>query len=453
MLKFIIAFIAGKIARFVLRLSGRRGTHVPGKIAIKICPDFLKFIGKPKTVICVTGTNGKTSTANMTADSLRALGVSVADNSFGSNTVHGISSAMLQSVNLFNKPKVDAAVLEVDERSSVHIYKYITPTYLICTNLFRDSLMRNAHTEYIFGIIDSCLPEQSVLILNGDDIISSRLGRGKNEKRVFFSVDKLAGEETENYNIINDSRSCPDCGGRMDFEFKRYHHIGRVQCPVCGLKSPESDYRVLSAGDSGLTLLHGGENLEFPTVNNAVYNIYNEAAVIALLTEMGYSTESVSECLKSVTVTGTRYKACKVGKINLICTMLKGLNPIACSRNCHTAKLGSGSKAVFLMIDDVNHEREDCENVSWHYEADYEQLNDISIKAVYIAGPRAEDLKYRLLLAGIDESKIKTGRYEQDVIKQMTFDNIDTLFVFYDMFRFDELENRVKPEIIKRISA
>ncbi len=453
MLKFIISLLAGKAIRFFLRILGRRGTHLPGKIAVKICPDFLKFAGKPENIICITGTNGKTSVTNMIADSLRHIGVKTCDNGFGSNTLNGIVTAVLSEVNIFNKPKYGALVLEVDERSSMHIYKYITPSYFICTNIFRDSLMRNAHTEYIFSMIDDYLPKESVLILNGDDIISSRLGRGKNSRRVFFSVDKLDNEITEDDNIINDSGTCPDCGNKMVFDFKRYHHIGRVHCPVCALQSPVADYTVLAADENNISMAIDGEECDFPTVNDAIYNIYNEAAVIAFLTEYGVAEDAIADCMNSIALTGTRYNSSKVGKINLICTMLKGLNPIACSRNCQTAKLRSGSKAVFFMIDDVNHERTDCENVSWHYEADYEALNDNSVKAIYIAGPRAEDMKYRLLLAGIPEEKIKTGRYEQDAVNQMTFDNIDTLFVFYDMFRYDDLVNNVKPAIIKKITA
>ena len=71
MLKFIIAFFAGKAAKILLKILGKRATHFPGKLALKICPDFLRYIGKPKNIICVTGTNGKTSTCNMIEDCRR----------------------------------------------------------------------------------------------------------------------------------------------------------------------------------------------------------------------------------------------------------------------------------------------------------------------------------------------------------------------------------------------
>ena len=453
MFRFIIAFIAGKAAKTVLRLLGRRATHFPGKLAVKICPDFLKYIGKPENIICVTGTNGKTSTCNMIEDSLRQDGLKVLDNSFGSNTLAGISATLTDGVNIFNRPKYKNLVLEVDERSSLHIYKYITPTWFICTNLFRDSVMRNAHAEYIFSMINDYLPKETKLILNADDIISSRLGSGKNEKRVFFGVDKLEGEQTEDYNIINDGRSCPECGAEMIFDFKRYHHIGKAHCSECSVKTPEPDYRVVRADGENMTVVYGGNEHTFPVINSAIFNIYNEAAVIALLDQCGYDDKKISDFMSNIHITSTRYNEIKVGNTDVVCTMLKGYNPIACSRNCHTAKIRPGNKSVFFMVDDIHNEQDDSESVTWHYEADYEALCDESVKHIYISGPRAVDVKYRMLLAGIPEDKITVGRYEKDIVEKLDFSDIDTLMIFYDMHRYDRLVNEVEPSIAAKFAS
>ena len=454
MLKFIIAFLAGKATKILLRLLGRRATHFPGELVLKICPDFLRYIGKPRNIICVTGTNGKTSTCNMIEDSLRQAGLKILDNSFGSNTLPGICATFIDGVNIFNKPVYDNCVLEVDERSSLHIYKYVTPTYFICTNLFRDSVMRNAHTEFIFSMINDYLPKSTKLILNGDDVISSRLGEGINESRTFFSVDKLEGEQTEDYNIINDGRACPECGAKMVFDFKRYHHIGKAHCSRCAVKSPDADYKVVAADEKAMTMTVSikGKEFTFPMINEAIFNIYNEVAVIALLTECGYEAEKIASFLKNLHITSTRYNETMAGDVRVICTMLKGYNPIACSRNCHTAKIRPGKKAVYFMVDDIHNEQDDSESITWHYEADYEALNDESITHIFASGPRCLDVKYRLLLAGIPEEKITVGRTEKDVIDKMNLDGTDALLIFYDMHRYDKLEKEVKPAIVKKFA-
>ena len=451
MLRFIIALFMGKLAKLALKILGRRATHFPGKLAVRICPDFLKYVAKPKRIICVTGTNGKTSTCNMIEDCLRLSGESVLDNSFGSNTLNGIAATLLSGVSVFNKPKFKTLVLEVDERSSLHIYKHITPTYFVCTNLFRDSLMRNAHTEFIFKMIDDYLPAASTLVLNGDDVISSRLGKGRNENRVFFSVNKLPNEQTEDYNIINDAKTCPECGEKMIFDFKRYHHIGRAHCSKCSMESPKADYVVTDADEGSMTVAFGSGEHKFPLVNSAIFNVYNQCAVIAVLDLCGIAPEKTAEYLKNIGITATRFSEETYGKLKVTATMLKGFNPIACSRNIHTARITPGKKSIMLMVDDTNHEREDCEIICWHYEADFEALCHESIDKIYISGPRALDIRYRLLLAGIKSENIITGRTEKEVVEKMELQNIDKLLIFYDMLRYDILEKDVKPAIAEKI--
>ena len=108
---------------------------------------------------------------------------------------------------LGGKAKFEYAVFEVDERSSLRIYKYVHPDYAVCTNLFRDSIQRNAHPEFIFSFIDSALPDDTHMILNADDPISSRLK--KDNKRSYFSLSRLPTDRDECVNIINDMRACP----------------------------------------------------------------------------------------------------------------------------------------------------------------------------------------------------------------------------------------------------
>ena len=77
-IRFHAAVIAAKLAEKLIRLLGRNGSHTPGAIALKICPNFLGLAPRPKTLICVTGTNGKTSVTNMLSDALEELGCTVA---------------------------------------------------------------------------------------------------------------------------------------------------------------------------------------------------------------------------------------------------------------------------------------------------------------------------------------------------------------------------------------
>ena len=121
-LSFYVALYAAKCAQFTMQILGRNATYLPGKIAVKISKDFLGYLTPPKTVIAVTGTNGKTTVSNLVASILKENGYSITNNSFGSNVQAGVISALIADSTFGGKPKKDIAVLEVDERSSLLIY-------------------------------------------------------------------------------------------------------------------------------------------------------------------------------------------------------------------------------------------------------------------------------------------------------------------------------------------
>mgnify|MGYP003273023100 CR=1 FL=1 len=84
-IRFFIALWAAKLSVIALRITRHNGTNFPGVVAIKLCPDFLKIIKKPKAIIGVTGTNGKTTVCNLAIDMFKADGRRVLNNSLGSN--------------------------------------------------------------------------------------------------------------------------------------------------------------------------------------------------------------------------------------------------------------------------------------------------------------------------------------------------------------------------------
>ena len=71
-LRFLFALWMAKLSIPALKLTRHNGTDFPGSLAVKLCPDFLKYVGKPKTIVAVTGTNGKTTVSNMLNDILEA---------------------------------------------------------------------------------------------------------------------------------------------------------------------------------------------------------------------------------------------------------------------------------------------------------------------------------------------------------------------------------------------
>ncbi|MBE6814924.1 MAG: DUF1727 domain-containing protein [Ruminococcaceae bacterium] len=450
-LRYFIALWASKSAYILLKLLKRNATMFPGYLALKICPDYLAQTKKSPNVLCVTGTNGKTTTTNMVADILSESGYRVVSNRYGSNINTGVATALTHSVNVFGKPKIDVLALEVDERFSRLILPFIKPDYLIVTNLFRDSIKRNAHPEYIFSILDTYVPKTTKLILNADCLQSSQLL--KENERVYFSIDRLPTDVTECVNLINDFSFCPKCNEKLKFNFLRYHHIGNAYCPNCDFKSYEAKYHLtnIDYDNQLITVSIDGKEDTYPMVNRALYNIYNELAAISLMNEFNVDTEKVKDYLRKISVTQTRYKEGKVGNTSIIRTMAKGQNSVSCSRTLDFVGHEEGEKSVFIMIDDLFERKDSSEFIGWIYDADFEFLNTPEMKQVILAGPRCFDYKLRLLIAGLPEEKILCEEDEFKAIKLID-KNVSKFYLLHDTSTYD-LACEVEEKIIADFKA
>ncbi|MBQ4105462.1 MAG: DUF1727 domain-containing protein [Clostridia bacterium] len=431
-LRFFVALWTAKLSYRALRILGRDASHFPGVLALKFCPDFLARVGKPDTIVAVTGTNGKTTVTNMIYNLLSDSGEKVLCNHQGSNTYTGIASILLIGTALSGKSKYKTAVFEVDERSSKLIYPYVKPTYLVCTNLFRDSLTRNAHTEFIKEFLDTSIPADTKLILNADDPISSNLAPGN--ERIFFGIDKQSFEQSEEPNLSCDLRICPECSSLLQYDFRRYHHIGRVHCPNCDFSTPSViQYRAESIDEDNMTMTvreaDGVINTyNFPNKN--IINIYNYLAAVSFARYFGVPHDTIMK--SRISVVGSRYSEASIGGKEILMTLSKAQNPIACSRAFSYAKKLQGTKSVVLLLDEIEGVEKSPENVCWMYDADFELLNSPDIIQVVAVGARHLDDAVRLLVAGVPEEVITTTD-DYSSVADLINTTADKIVVLYDL--------------------
>ena len=96
-MKFILVLWLSKLIALAIKIiDKKRGTNYSGKIATKLYKNFVagfKNIDLNK-VVMVTGTNGKTGTANMIAHTLRSAGKPVAINTEGANMMRRNSHSL-----------------------------------------------------------------------------------------------------------------------------------------------------------------------------------------------------------------------------------------------------------------------------------------------------------------------------------------------------------------------
>lgn len=447
-IRFIAALWAAKCARLALRVLRRNATYFPGLLALKLCPDFMARVGKPRQIIAVTGSNGKTTVSNLLNDVLTDKGLRVLNNRLGSNVAAGIATSLVLGCGIFGKTKYEMAVLEVDERSSKRIYPYVKPDYLVVTNLFRDSLMRNAHPEYIAGFIEDAVPETTRLILNADDLISCGICPGN--PRVYFGLDRMETDVDACINRINDVQICPVCCGELTYDYRRYHHIGKARCKDCGFESPACDYfaQDIDTEAMRMTVRDQSGEMSYRLLSDSIFNIYNMVTVIAALRELGLSHDEIKEGLEKTKIVETRYNAQKAGDVTVIMQMSKDKNALAGSRAFDYISSLPGDKEVILMMNCIHDQQHWSENVTWLYDCDFEFLNKDNITRIVATGPRAKDYYLRLLIAGVPGDKLRCTLSEMDAPSLLDYNSGSSICLFYGTDALD-LVFRVQGKIKK----
>lgn len=430
-LRYALAFLTAKVSVLALRLTGHAGTNLPGQLALKICPDFLGMVPKPERIIAVTGTNGKTTVINLVCDLLEKSGERVVSNRYGSNLASGIITALLSGCTVFGRQRAGSAVLEIDERSAPRVFPRLTPRLLVITNLFRDSIMRNAHPAYIADILTRYIPASTQLILNADDLISCRVA--PQCRREYFGIGPMPGDVTQCINLINDMRICPVCHGSLSYEYRRYHHIGRAVCGSCGFSSPDYDYAGsdVDLEKKTMRISDGSGSAEYPLLSDSIFNCYNILCAAAVMRSLGFDHESIVPLMARCRIVATRHDAKKVGDVTVIMQMAKEKNALACSRAFDYVSGRGGEKEIVLMMNCLGDAKHWSENVSWLYDCDFEFLARDGIRCIVATGARALDYKLRLLLAGVPQERIICVEDEMEAVTRLPFVKGDDIYLFY----------------------
>ena len=451
-MRVLLAIWAAKAAATGLRLLGRAGTHVPGLIARRLHPGIIGALRHPARVVVVTGTNGKTTVSNLLTEALEAEGLRVATNRNGSNIAAGVTTLLIRAVSWTGKPRADVAVVEMDERSAKLILPGLRPDVLVCMNLTRDSIKRNAHPDYIAWILSSAVPESTTLVLNADDLIAASIGSDENP-RTFFSVEKLPGDGDTPSGAAVDVGICPVCDHTLAWDYWRFNHIGKAHCDNCGFRAPEAAYRAANVDPTAgtLTLELDGESRAAHLMNDNIVNIYNEIAVAATLDKLGVARDRIVAAFEFLQPPTTRFAEQVVGGVQLVRLLTKGLVGVACSRAFEYLSTYRGRKAVVLNIDEVSERTTDVENIAWTYDADYGYLADGTLDQVVVGGVRRHDQALRLAIAGVDPARIVTVQTETEAADVIELAGADAVFNLHSVHNALITGNPVQKRLLERL--
>ncbi|MFZ5435453.1 MAG: MurT ligase domain-containing protein [Bacillota bacterium] len=405
-LLFFAALYLSKILIRVLRLTGRGGSTLPGRIARRVYPGILRELAaQPRAVAVVTGTNGKTTTSTILARILRETGRSVAHNSSGANLLSGVTTSLVSFSDLKGRITADVAVLEVDEATVPLVLEEVPAKVVLVTNFFRDQLDRYGELEHSVSAVRRGLlrlgPDAKA-VLNADDPIVASLGDGLSAETVYYGIDdpRLLHRETSH---ASDVKNCGGCGAPLEYDGYFYAHLGWYRCERCASRRPSPHLAAENVE------LRGGEGTTFSVKGNpgrmtlpGLYNLYNAMAALGAAVTLGATMEAALAAVESFESAFGRMERLSVEGRKVFMALAK--NPTGFNQVLSTL-FREGANAPYLMIA-INDRIADGRDVSWLWDVDFEVLADKQIQFVVVSGLRAYDMAVRLKYAGVCAQKI-----------------------------------------------
>jgi UDP-N-acetylmuramyl tripeptide synthase len=337
-----IAVLIAKFAAFLSnKILRRSGETISGRVLLALYPKAITELSKNKKIICVSGTNGKTSTTKALVSiisSISKLGT-VATSPSGSNLERGVAAALMQ--------KSDFAVLEVDELHLSRVIEEARPKVVLLLNLTRDQLHRMHEVKRVadrWAKSASAAPGTLFVGDVDDPFVALALNSAAQSKRISFGGRKH-----------QDGAVCPSCGKYLKWVRNNY------KC-TCGLSNLNPDE----------TFESGSAAFRNATMANIVGKFLGAKPVAVNEKSLERSVDQIHKGVKA----------------NIRLTK----NPASWTE---ALKSVTGDNAVLI----VNAREVDGIDTSWLWDISFSGLSG---KRIVVCGERALDIAYRLHVEGIE---------------------------------------------------
>ncbi|MFZ3102507.1 MAG: MurT ligase domain-containing protein [Desulfitobacteriaceae bacterium] len=400
---FWLALWAGKLSGIILKLLGKKGTTLPGLIAYRLDSSMIKHLAKAYTegLIMITGTNGKTTTANLLANILTKAGKKFAFNQAGANLVTGITGALLQNTGWRGKARVRLALLEVDEATVPKFCAEVLPDLVVVTNFFRDQLDRYGELDTTIRMVKNALSEKTLLILNADDPLVAQFGFERS-RVLYYGVARTPESQTESQET-REAKFCPECGQALDYELFHYGQLGIYACRSCNFKRPDPDVLADQVKQQADWLKFKIGSSCYVTALQGYYNLYNSLAAITVARQLNISEVDIEQGLREFIPQAGRMERFNFPEGELTLTLVK--NPTGFNQVIRTV-LASGNEVRLLIA--LNDLAADGRDISWLWDVDFERLGEQAglVRQVVCSGLRAEEIALRLKYAGLKLEKL-----------------------------------------------
>ena len=414
----MIAILTAKLVSKCLRIMGKGATTLPGRIALKMKYNILNTLSRGVKIICVTGTNGKTTSCAMLEYALKSQNISYFINKSGANMISGVATSFIENSNLLGRCKREYAILECDENSFPEISRYLDAEVVAVTNIFRDQLDRYGEMDNALNSIVNAISNmpETVLVLNADCPITYSISEKCDNRIITFGINGDYKLKT-----ADDIAFCPVCSSELLYKSRVYSRLGDYFCPRCAYKRvfPDVFAEDINISEDGLTEFFinvNGKRMLASSPLGGIYNVYNYCCAAAVLDTLGID---ATAALCGFSGAFGRMERFFFGGREILLLLVK--NPVGIA-NCisYVSSMKNGLNMVFALNDN----EADGIDVSWIWDASFVKLKN-SYSSVYTIGKRAFDMALRLKYDGLENCKIIDGEKWQELIDIIKSDNSD----------------------------
>jgi len=394
---------AGAVARAagsLLRVTGSGGTSAPGKILLALAPDAIEQRSARLERGCavISATNGKTTTSAIVAEIMRADGATLVHNRAGANMAGGIAATL-------NDQRGDFGLFEIDEFWLAGLVEQLNPRSVLLANLFRDQLDRYGELDRIVERWREVARSKAAgrVVLNADDPLIARLGDEASEPIYFGIEDAAVGSASAQH--ASEQACCAVCGEQ--FVYGRYFvgHLGHYECRHGHFARPTptvsaSTIQLSGLDGSSFTLTIGNDSFAAELAMPGLYNVYNAVAAAALAHSLGVSTEMIIDGIAAASPAFGRAESLQVAGRD--CSIMLIKNPAGANEVLRTLATDQQGHDLLVVLND---QIADGRDISWIWDADFEQLASSS-GAIVCSGSRGTEMALRLKYAGVDAERV-----------------------------------------------
>jgi len=448
-LRFLLALAAGKgLARAINLIDPSRGSNLPGELALKLDPDFIRHIKGPvrEKTIFVTGTNGKSTTTNLIATLFRAAGVSAAVNLEGANLKAGVAATLLKNTTLGGKLKTEYIIMETDERYLPIIQKELPCGQLLVTNIQKDQVQRNGEPDLIWRKISSVIGPETKLYVNNEEPYCAALAEQAG-KALRYSVDAHDKSFTK-LSFYTTTMPCPRCGSPIRFEKYNIDNVGNFHCTGCGFSSaekPEYKLEQISYAEHSAVLASPKGEIALPFKYDAPYFLYCYAGALAVALENGLPVEKVVQGCGEFVNIGGRMEDIQAGSKTIHYLRMKQENPETLQSALDYIAADPKRKIFMLGLDELTDFHPHYTNTFYAFDCDLEKLVQSNVERfICFSGTVSYDAALRLVYAGADPERITVLPTNDDktILDELARWDADTVYLitwlhkFYDLSKY-----------------